>query len=93
MTDMISNLIHRTCLGLKPDYSDAHIYVYQIRSPIHKHLQIELQALGCWGHDLTTCNIEMARTDRWMTPLALQRQPASFGWVRCRHVKWLWSSD
>lgn len=90
---MNTNLIDRTCLGLEPDHSDAHIYVYQVRSPIHKHLQIERQAPGCWGHDLTTCNIEMERTDRWMTLLALQGQSASFGWVWCRHVQWLRSSD
>jgi hypothetical protein len=30
--------------------------------------------------DLMSCNIEMVRTDRWMTPLALQEASYDWGW-------------
>jgi hypothetical protein len=36
---------------------------YQVQSPVHHHLQIELQGPGYWGNDLMSYNIEIARTD------------------------------
>jgi hypothetical protein len=80
-----ANSSEYACLGLMPNdmfYNNgAPSCAYQVQSPVHHHLQIELHGLGYWGNDLMSCNIEIARTDWWITPLALQHQSASFGCV------------